>query len=94
MLLNIAVTTLAQSVDQTPYFFGFIGIAIALVFASITKFSLINNFLIDFGSAYGCAKAGVGICSTGVIKPDNIMRSVVPVVMAGIKLFFIKLIIF
>jgi ATP synthase proteolipid subunit len=36
------------------------------------------------GAAYGSAKAGVGICSMGVLKPELIMKSVVPVVMAGI----------
>ena len=53
------------------YFFGYIGVASALVFANL-------------GAAYGSAKAGVGICSMGVLKPDLIMKSVVPVVMAGI----------
>merc|ERR1711862_845248 len=36
------------------------------------------------GSAYGTAKSGVGICSMGVLKPELIMKSVIPVVMAGI----------
>jgi ATP synthase proteolipid subunit len=36
------------------------------------------------GAAYGTAKSGVGICSMGVLKPDLIMKSVIPVVMAGI----------
>ena len=53
------------------YFFGYIGVASALIFANL-------------GAAYGSAKAGVGICSMGVLKPDLIMKSVVPVVMAGI----------
>jgi ATP synthase proteolipid subunit len=38
----------------------------------------------NLGAAYGSAKAGVGICSMGVLKPELIMKSVVPVVMAGI----------
>lgn len=38
----------------------------------------------DLGSAYGTAKSGVGICSMGVLKPDLILKSVVPVIMAGI----------
>ena len=53
------------------YFFGYFGVASALVFANL-------------GAAYGSAKAGMGICSMGVLKPDLIMKSVVPVVMAGI----------
>ena len=57
--------------DPNNYFFGYIGVASALIFANL-------------GAAYGSAKAGVGICSMGVLKPDLIMKSVVPVVMAGI----------
>ena len=30
------------------------------------------------------AKSGVGICSMGVLKPDKIIKSVIPVIMAGI----------
>jgi V-type H+-transporting ATPase proteolipid subunit len=36
------------------------------------------------GAAYGTAKSGVGIVSMGVLKPDLIIKSVIPVVMAGI----------
>lgn len=53
------------------YFFGYIGVASALIFPNL-------------GTAYGSAKAGVGICSMGVLNPDLIMKSVVPVVMDGI----------
>ena len=60
-----------MSDDGPQYFFGYIGVASALVFANL-------------GAAYGSAKAGVGICSMGVLKPELIMKSVVPVVMAGI----------
>lgn len=38
----------------------------------------------DLGGAYGTAKSGVGICSMGVMRPDMVMRSVIPVVMAGL----------
>merc|ERR1712072_1618826 len=34
--------------------------------------------------AYGTAKSGVGIMSMGVMRPDLIMRAVLPVVMAGV----------
>ena len=57
--------------DPTAYFFGYMGIASALVFANL-------------GAAYGTAKSGVGICSMGVLKPDKIIKSVIPVIMAGI----------
>jgi len=52
-------------------FFGAMGITAALVFANL-------------GSAYGTAKAGVGIVSVAVLKPDLIFKSIIPVVMAGV----------
>ena len=57
--------------NENAYFFGYMGIATALVFANL-------------GAAYGTAKSGVGICSMGVLKPDLIIKSVIPVIMAGI----------
>ena len=38
----------------------------------------------NLGAAYGTAKAGIGIATMGVLKPDLIMKSIVPIVMAGI----------
>ena len=67
--------TLAKSsivYDPNQYtFFGFMGITAALVFCNL-------------GSAYGTAKAGVGIASVGVLKPDLIFKSLIPIIMAGI----------
>jgi len=40
--------------------------------------------LLGFGAAYGTAKSGVGIASMGVLRPDLIIKNVVPVIMAGI----------
>ena len=57
--------------EDNAYFFGYMGIACALVFANL-------------GAAYGTAKSGVGICSMGVLKPEKIIKSVIPVIMAGI----------
>ena len=57
--------------DDDTYFYGYMGIAAALVFANL-------------GAAFGTAKSGVGICSMGVLKPDKIIKSVIPVIMAGI----------
>ena len=57
--------------SSTSFFFGYMGVASALVFANL-------------GAAYGTAKSGVGICSMGVLKPDKIIKSVIPVIMAGI----------
>ena len=39
---------------------------------------------IDLGAAYGTAKSGVGICSMGVLKPELLFKSTVPIIMAGI----------
>jgi V-type H+-transporting ATPase proteolipid subunit len=40
--------------------------------------------IIDLGAAYGTAKSGVGIASMGVLKPELIFKSIVPIIMAGI----------
>jgi len=37
-----------------------------------------------FGAAYGTAKSGTGISAMAIMKPEMIMKSVLPVVMAGI----------
>ncbi|KAF8970244.1 H(+)-transporting V0 sector ATPase subunit c, partial [Haplosporangium bisporale] len=37
-----------------------------------------------FGAAYGTAKSGVGLTSMGVLRPDLIMKGVIPIIMAGI----------
>uniref|UniRef100_A0A915D3W9 V-type proton ATPase proteolipid subunit n=1 Tax=Ditylenchus dipsaci TaxID=166011 RepID=A0A915D3W9_9BILA len=52
-------------------FFGFMGVASAMIFTSI-------------GAAYGTAKSAVGISSVAVRRPELIMKSVIPVIMAGI----------
>lgn len=57
--------------DPSSAFFGFMGVTSALVFANL-------------GAAYGTAKSGVGIASMGVMRPDMIMKSIIPVVMAGV----------
>merc|ERR1712216_619449 len=52
-------------------FFGYMGAASALIFANL-------------GAAYGTAKSVVGICSMGIMHPQLIMKSIIPVVMAGV----------
>lgn len=39
---------------------------------------------IGAGAAYGTAKSGVGISAMGVQRPDLVIKSVIPVIMAGI----------
>jgi len=56
-----------------PYapFFGFAGVSAAMIFSTI-------------GAAFGTAKAGIGITGLGTFRPELIMKSLIPVVMAGI----------
>jgi V-type H+-transporting ATPase 16kDa proteolipid subunit len=41
-------------------------------------------FVEGMGAAYGTAKSGVGVASMGVMRPELVMKSIVPVVMAGV----------
>lgn len=41
-------------------------------------------FLPALGAAYGTAKSGTGIAAMSVMRPELIMKSIIPVVMAGI----------
>eukprot|EP00168_Porphyra_purpurea_P005858 TRINITY_DN169_c0_g1_i1.p2 TRINITY_DN169_c0_g1~~TRINITY_DN169_c0_g1_i1.p2 ORF type:complete len:115 (-),score=14.79 TRINITY_DN169_c0_g1_i1:364-708(-) len=52
-------------------FFGFMGAASALIFSNL-------------GAAYGTAKSGVGVASMGVMRPELVMRCILPVVLAGV----------
>ena len=36
------------------------------------------------GAAYGTAKSGVGVAAMGVQRPELVIKSIIPVVMAGI----------
>ena len=40
--------------------------------------------VLALGAAYGTAKSGTGIAAMSVMRPELIMKSVIPVVMAGI----------
>merc|ERR1711934_797316 len=52
-------------------FFGFMGCAAALVFACL-------------GAAYGTAKSGVGVTNMVVLHSEMIMKSIIPIIMAGV----------
>ena len=39
----------------------------------------------DCGAAYGTAKSGVGIMTSGISSPELIWRNLIPVVMAGVN---------
>jgi len=53
------------------FFFGSMGAASAIIFSAL-------------GAAYGTAKSGTGIAAMAVMRPELIMKSIIPVVMAGI----------
>ena len=57
--------------DPTSAFFGFMGVASSIIFATL-------------GAAYGTGKSAVGMMSSGVLRPDMLMRNIMPVVMAGV----------
>ena len=57
--------------SATYAFMGFMGCTAALVFACL-------------GAAYGTAKAGVGVANMGVLAPQLVMRSIIPIIMAGV----------
>merc|ERR1719182_1280746 len=61
----------ATDVDATAPFFGFLGASAALVFSCM-------------GAAYGTAKSGVGIAAMGVMRPELVMKSILPVILAGV----------
>lgn len=42
------------------------------------------SFYSALGAAYGTAKSGTGIAAMSVMRPELIMKSIIPVVMAGI----------
>mmetsp|Transcript_16297 Transcript_16297/g.24306 ORF Transcript_16297/g.24306 Transcript_16297/m.24306 type:complete len:174 (+) Transcript_16297:94-615(+) len=78
LLSNLLQTILLADEDpadqDTPpaaAFFGFMGCTSALVFACL-------------GAAYGTAKSGVGVANMGVMRPELVMRSIIPVIMAGV----------
>ena len=66
-------TTDVRSPFCPPYstFFGSMG-------------SMLSMALTCVGSAYGTAKASVGISSMGVMKPELVMKAILPVIFAGI----------
>lgn len=45
---------------------------------------ILFNFFLALGAAYGTAKSGTGIAAMSVMRPELIMKSIIPVVMAGI----------
>ncbi|KAL8624863.1 V-type proton ATPase 16 kDa proteolipid subunit [Nucella lapillus] len=69
----MADTPFKYNPESSPYtsFFGIVGVTAAMSFCAL-------------GAAYGTAKSGTGISAMAVMRPELIMKSVIPVVMAGI----------
>ena len=59
------------SINVGAFFYGYSGVAAAISLSNL-------------GAAYGTAKAGVGICTMGVLKPEKLIKAIIPVIMAGI----------
>jgi len=57
--------------SPVSYFMASLGVVAAITLANL-------------GASYGTAKAGVGIGGMGVMRGDLVMRSLIPVVMAGV----------
>lgn len=68
LLGNSTITNLCPVYSP---FFGSFGIALAMC-------------LTNLGSAYGIAKSSLGISSLGVMKPEVVMKGILPVIFAGI----------
>ncbi|KAK1372257.1 hypothetical protein POM88_028450 [Heracleum sosnowskyi] len=57
----------------------------AAIIVNRTEFrEAVNDNETGMGAAYGTAKSGVGVASMGVMRPELVMKSIVPVVMAGV----------
>ncbi|BFZ14868.1 hypothetical protein BsWGS_17907 [Bradybaena similaris] len=59
--------------NAPPYapFFGVMGVTASMAFCAL-------------GAAYGTAKSGAGVSAMAVMRPELVMKCVIPVVMAGI----------
>ena len=63
---------MTEVVDSSaPYFFAYGGMGMAIALANT-------------GSAYGSFRAALGIATVGIFDEKKLVRSIVPVVMAGI----------
>ena len=69
MLMSVSLAV-AQDVEHS-YFFIFMGIVSAVVFANL-------------GAAFGTAKSAIGIVSMGVLRPNLIFKALMPAIMSGV----------
>ena len=69
--MTLDIVAASNPVVYWPSFFGFLGVACALVFANA-------------GAAYGTARSGIGLAGMGITKPNDVMKNIIAVVMAGV----------
>jgi len=71
--MDVLAAASANNINCPPWapFFGFAGVACAMIFSTI-------------GAAFGTSKSGIGISGLAVFRPELVMKSLIPVVMAGI----------
>ena len=55
--------------------------------AADTHFDNYLHLVIAFGAAYGTAKSGVGICVTSVMRPEQMIRNSIPVIMVRLAVY-------
>ncbi|CAL9048712.1 unnamed protein product [Musa banksii] len=72
----------SRVISQDPCFSR--AYVVLLPFFDPKGLTLIRGFCCMEGAAYGTAKSGVGVASMGVMRPELVMKSIVPVVMAGV----------
>ena len=60
-----------EEVLYWPGFFGYMGVASALIFANA-------------GAAYGTARSGNGLAGMAITNPSAAIKSIIPIIMAGI----------
>ena len=59
----------------------------SFLYLNFVSYFIVYDTFIYFtamGAAYGTAKSGTGIAAMAVMRPEAIMKSIIPVVMAGI----------
>eukprot|EP01112_Ceratiomyxa_fruticulosa_P000382 TRINITY_DN1034_c0_g1_i1.p1 TRINITY_DN1034_c0_g1~~TRINITY_DN1034_c0_g1_i1.p1 ORF type:complete len:176 (+),score=45.45 TRINITY_DN1034_c0_g1_i1:276-803(+) len=69
-LLSALLATVSQTCPVYAPFFGAMGVVSGLSFTVV-------------GAGYGTAKSSVGISSMGVMKPELVMKAIIPVIFAG-----------
>ncbi|KAI4902404.1 hypothetical protein NFI96_014050 [Prochilodus magdalenae] len=77
---------MSASAPEYAAFFASMGASSAMVFSvlCVVVCVLVVKCNVSLGAAYGTAKSGTGIAAMSVMRPELIMKSIIPVVMAGI----------